>query len=153
MMNKLASSARGAAAVEMAVILPVMVLLIAFPLLFGRIFWHYAVIQSAAYDAARYLSSVPIAEMTSQTRGIRAADLAHDIAAAETAELVPGEDYIVSITVTCNDGACDVGVPATVTILVRVRMYDPFFNGFTWGVVGDEGLLLQAKVTMRYVGQ
>ncbi|MDQ2819532.1 MAG: pilus assembly protein [Pseudomonadota bacterium] len=137
----------------MAVILPVMLLLLAFPLLFGRMFWHYAVIQSAAHDAATYLSRVPIAEMTSSVRGSRAADLAHDIVAAEAAELSPGGDYPVSIGILCDGAPCDYGVPVNITVEVRVRMYDPFFSEVTWAGFGDNGLSLRAKVAVRYVGQ
>lgn len=153
MMPRLVSRHRGAAAVEMAVILPVMMLLLAFPLLFGRMFWHYATIQSAAHDAATYLSRVPIAEMTSSARGSRAADLAHDIVTAETAELSPGGDYPVSISVLCDGESCDIGVPVNISVGVRVRMYDPFFGDFTWAGFGDDGLLLRANVAVRYVGQ
>jgi Flp pilus assembly protein TadG len=153
MISRPLSRHRGAAAVEMAVILPVMMLLLAFPLLFGRMFWHYATIQSAAHDAATYLSRVPIAEMTSQVRVARAAELARDIAAAETAELVPGNDSIVSIGVLCDGAPCDFGVPVNITVEVRARMYDPFFSDFTWSGFGDDGLVLRAKVAVRYVGQ
>lgn len=153
MISRLSSRHRGAAAVEMAVILPVMMLLLALPLLFGRMFWHYAVTQSAAHDAATYLSRVPIAEMTSSARGSHAADLAHDIVMAETAELSPGGDYPVSIGVLCDGAPCDFGVPVNITVEVRARMYDPFFSDFTWAGFGDDGLVLRAKVAVRYVGQ
>lgn len=153
MMTRRLSRHRGAAAVEMAVILPVMLLLLAFPLLFGRMFWHYATIQSAAHDAATYLSRVPVAEMTSPARGSRAADLAHDLVMAETAELSPGGDDPVSITIECDGESCDFGVPANVSVVVRVRMYDPFFSDVTWAGFGDDGLVLRAKVAVRYVGQ
>lgn len=153
MISRPSSRHRGAAAVEMAVILPVMMLLLAFPLLFGRVFWHYATIQSAAHDAATYLARVPIAEMTSQVRVARAADLAHDIAAAETAELAPGDDSLVSISVLCDGETCDYGVPVNISVAVRARMYDPFFGDFTWAGFGDDGLSLRAKVSVRYVGQ
>ena len=144
---------RGSVAVEMAALLPVLIVLLAFPLLLGRIFWHYSTVQSAAHDAARYLSTVPIAEMNNPTRAMFAAALARDIAAAEVIELSGGDGFPVSITISCDDGNCDQGVPAVVTALVRVRMVDPFFGGFTWASVGDNGLPLRAKVVMRYAGQ
>jgi Flp pilus assembly protein TadG len=153
MISRLSSRHRGAAAVEMAIILPVMMLLLAFPLLFGRIFWHYAVMQSAVHDSATYLARVPIAEMTSQARGAGAADLAHDIAMVETAELAPGEGYIVVVTVLCDGNACGSGVPFNISVVAQVRLYDPFFSDFTWAGFGDNGLLLRARVDMRYVGQ
>src|SRR4051812_38658701 len=125
---------RGGVAVEMAVLLPILVMLLAFPLLLGRIFWHYSVAQKAAHDAARYLSSVPYAEMNNPSRSQSAASLARDIVLAETAELTPGGAFPVSIGITCDDGPCDYGVPTTVTVLVRVRMFDPFFGNFTWAL-------------------
>lgn len=145
---------RGAAAVEAALLMPILVVLLVFPLLLGRIFWHYAVIQKAAHDAARYLSSVPIAEMKNQIRGPHAAALARDIVNAEIAELYSGSvDSPVAVNISCDDNNCDLGVPTTVTVLVGVRMYDPLFSSMTGDMVGEDGLLLRAKVVMRYVGQ
>lgn len=144
---------RGAAAVEAALLMPVFVTLLVFPLLLGRIFWHYAVIQKAAHDAARYLSSVPIAEMKNNTRGPHAAALAKEIVTMETAELYGGGDSLVSIGVTCDGDPCDFGVPTTVEVVVRVRMHDPFFATVTGDMVGEDGLPLRAKAVMRYVGQ
>lgn len=151
--SRVGSRQRGSVAVEAALVIPILVILIAFPLLLGRIFWYYATVQSAAHDAARYLANVPIAEMSSPTRGSLAATLAHDIAAAETGELYLGADSRVSITISCNDSNCDAGIPTTVTALVIVRVFDPFFSGYTWTTVGDDGLQLRAKVVMRYAGQ
>ena len=144
---------RGGAAVEAAAIVPILALLMACPFLLGRVFWHYAAVQKAAHDAARYLATVPIAEMSNQARGLRAASLARDIAVMETGELYGGRGSTVSVTILCDDGICDFGVPTTVSALVRVRMYDPFFGGLTWSIVGDGGLMLRGKVVMRYVGQ
>ena len=144
---------RGVAAVEAAVLLPLLLVLLVFPLFFGRIFWHYAVLQKAAHDAARYLATVPLVEMNNPARGPLAADLARAIATTETAELYAGENSPVSITVLCDDGNCDAGLPATVSVLARTRMYDPFFGSVTKPIFGEDGLLLRAKVVMRYVGQ
>ena len=47
---------RGIAAVELALVLPVLFILVMFPLYLGRVYWHYTAIQYAAQDAARYLS-------------------------------------------------------------------------------------------------
>lgn len=143
---------QGVAAVELALVLPVLIVFISFPLFFGRVFWHYTVAERAAHDAARYLATVPRQEMGNRQRGMDAAAIANFIAMEETAELNPGGEFGVSVDVLCDIGSCNLGVPPTVTVIVRMKMFDPLFSAFTWPVVGDDGLLLRAAVTMRYVG-
>ncbi|MES2018719.1 MAG: TadE/TadG family type IV pilus assembly protein [Pseudomonadota bacterium] len=143
---------RGVAAVEFAVILPVLLVLLAFPIIFGRAFMHYSVAQKAAHDAARYLSSIPLVEMQDPTRVSEAEAIARQIVADETAELNPGHGFPVNVTVQCDSLACGFGLPAVVTVSVRMRMFDDYFNDLTWMVVGEEGISLRANVSMAYVG-
>ena len=143
---------RGIAAVELAFILPVAVLLLAFPLYFGRVFWHYTVAQKAAQDAARYLASVPLIDMKDPLRVGHAVAVAQDIALAETAELNPGP-YAPSITVLCDGLSCaGFSTPATVRVGIQLYMVDFFFYGVTSVLFGDGGLALTADVTVHYVG-
>ncbi|MBC7861253.1 MAG: pilus assembly protein [Burkholderiaceae bacterium] len=55
----------GVAAIEFALIIPVIIMLMAAAYEFGRISWQYNTVQQAAYAGARYLSSAPRAEITS----------------------------------------------------------------------------------------
>lgn len=148
-------SQRGAVAVEFAIILPAMVLMIAFTLLFGRIFWHYTVAQKAAHDAAVILASASRLEIGTKTPTfsvVEIANLAKAIATEEVAELNPGfgRPYI---EVFCDDGAClGETVPNQVRILIRMNMTDIFLGGFTDAVLDSDGLILRADVRVPYVG-
>lgn len=142
---------RGSAAVEAAILLPIFVTLLTFPIFYARCFWHYTAAQKAAYDAARYLSAVPAREMRSKKLAKAAAAIALEIAQREIAELSPGTD-IDPPQIYCDDALCGTfpgTVPSTVHVLFNFGMRDTFF-----GVVdtGRYGLQITADVKMRYAG-
>jgi hypothetical protein len=142
---------QGIAAVEMAVLLPlVLVVLLTVPLYFGRCFYHYTAMQKAAHDAARYLSTVSIADMRNPSRGDDAAAVASFIAHQETLDLSPGGIYPIGVTTLCwPAGSCNLGVPTSVQVVVSTRMFDPIFGT---SFAGDAGLILIANYQMTYVG-
>jgi hypothetical protein len=144
---------RGIAAVELAFVLPMMVMLLAVPLYFGRVFWHYTAAQKAAQDAARYLSTVPMAELANSARVRYAVEVAQNIAETETAELDPGPDRPF-VSVTCDDWACDgFSAPTTIGVSVHLRMVDSYFPVVTSLFGGDSGLVLRAAAKVPYVGR
>jgi Tfp pilus assembly protein PilW len=149
--RKARRSQRGIALIELAVILPVILLLLTVPLFVGRVCWHYTAAQKAAHDAARYMSEVPLNDMKNSARAGFAAALARDIAEAELSDLNPGPSPM-SVLIQCDGISCDgLSTPTTVRAVVRVAMFDNVFPAFTAGLVGDDGLLLTADVSMRYV--
>lgn len=139
---------RGIAAVEMAVMMPFLIVLLVFPLYFGRVLWHYSGIQHAAQDAARYLSKAPVTEMTNPARAVAVASVAEAIIARELAELVPGSLPYVPI-VTC-DGLNCVGYsrPTNVRVAIQVPVENIFFPG-----VSSLSITLTASVTYPYMGR
>jgi Flp pilus assembly protein TadG len=149
-----AKGQRGSVAVEAALLMMTLVILIACPLFLGRVFWYYTALQKAAQDGARFLSTATAAEI--QTVGSRdeagVAALARDIVRAETAELHPAENKRL-ITVDCDLETCGDKVPNKVRVLITMRLQDPAFNAFTTMFTGDKGLQLRADVSMRYVGR
>lgn len=142
----------GAAAIELAFLLPILVVFLLFPIFLSRCLWHYTVAQKAAQDAARYLSIVPRSEMMSRNFAGEAAELAIEIARQEIAELAPGSE-ITGPHAYCNSLNCGTLSTGTVPNTVRVRlsftMSDPF------GVIdfGWYGLEITADHSMRYVGK
>lgn len=141
----------GAAAIELAFILPILIVFLTFPFFYARCYWHYTVAQKAAQDAARYLSMVPAAEMRSPELALAAANVAIEIAKREMAELAPGTT-IKTPQAKCDGFDCGfyVGqVPEKVRVGISFGMVDTMF-----GVVetGRYGLLITADVTLRYVG-
>lgn len=138
---------------EVALLSPILLIVLAFPLLFGRFFYHYEVAQKAAHDAAVYFSSVALIEMNSAVQVQHAAEVASAIVAAEIADLNPGPSP-PAFAVQCDGAPCDgLSVPATIAVKVHIAIFDTAFGAFTNEVVGDNGLLVKAEVTMRYVGK
>ena len=145
--------ARGVAAVEFAVILPTVVLLLAFPIFFSRVFMHYSVAQKAAQDAARFLSSTPLVQASDEGKLISMADLARQIAVMEIKELSPGTAAAAHVGISCDGIPCSSKIPKTVRVTVHMRMHNEFLSYFTSASVGDDGIFLKADVTMAYTGQ
>lgn len=139
----------GGIAVEMAIVLPILILLLASLVFFARVFWYYSVAQKAAQDAARFLSTASQVEL--RTPGSPAAALARAIVEEETAVL----DAVMSqkeVTVQCNFGACGIGTPTSVRVLIQMRFQDDLMAPYTAIFYGGDGLMLTADVTRRYVG-
>jgi len=144
---------RGTAAIELAVILPVLLAFLAFSIFYGRVFWHYTAAHKAAHDAARYLASVPLTEFKSPTRTGFVVAVAQSIAQAEIADLNPGP-YPPDITVACDGLHCTgFATPTVITVGVQLAMFDSIFRQVTGDVLGSEPLPVTASVTMRYVGK
>jgi hypothetical protein len=143
---------RGIAAVEFAVILPVLITMLAFPVFFGRVFLHYTVAQKAAHDAAIYLSNISMIDMGDTNRARAAADVAQGIVDTEIAHLEPGHEGRADVQVQCDGGPCGNDRPSEITVHVRMRVYDDFFKVFTDPVVGDHGVYLKSQFSATYVG-
>lgn len=141
----------GVAAIELAFLLPILLVFLTFPIFFARCYWHYTVTQKAAQDAARFLSTVPRTEMFSEDLARASAALAVEIANRELAELAPGST-ITGPTAYCDENLCsELGagtLPATVRIRITYTMSDPEGEiDFGWF-----GLRLTANYTLPYVG-
>lgn len=140
----------GAAAIELAIILPILIVFLTYPVLFARCYWHYTAAQKAAQDAARYLSTVPVAEMRTKKLAKAAAAVALEIAQREIAELAPGSDFDPP-QVTCDDLACGSSagkVPGTVRVFINFGVTDTIFGLET----PRYGYQITADVRLRYVG-
>lgn len=148
------SRQNGVAAIELAIILPILVALLAVPFYFGRVFLHYSVAEKAAHDAALYLSSIPLTEMKSQARIGAVVDVAKQIYDLEVAELNPG-DYPPTPGFFCGNLPCaGLTVPDTVRVTVQMRVLDNFISSSTTNYTDEEGgMVLTADVTLPYVGK
>ncbi|MYM97612.1 TadE/TadG family type IV pilus assembly protein [Duganella vulcania] len=143
-----ASRQRGIAAIELALILPVLLILLVFPLFFGRLFWHYSVMERAAQDAAHYLSVIPLSEIRNSARAPALAAVAKSIVDAELAELAPGPDGIF-VTIGCDTAQCvGFATPTNVNVIIQLRVTDIFFSNVTLMTMP-----LMVNVSYPYVGR
>jgi Flp pilus assembly protein TadG len=136
---------QGVAAVEFAIVLPLLMLILTGMIEYSRLMWHYDALAKATRDAARYLAEEdkPITPAMKNNARSMVADAA---AAAGIAGLVPADD----VDVDCNPADCV--NPNTVTVSVDF--------GFTIGgwipVIGPLGstvtdVTLSPHTTMRYM--
>ncbi len=144
----------GASAVELALILPILVAMMSAPLFVAIYYWHYTAAQKAAYDAARYLSTISEAEMRRPVLALAARDTAAAIVNAEIAEL-GFRDAPVKITFNCGpvnycDGVGSQALPPTITIGVQLFVRDTLFNQID---TGEFGWSITGAATVRYTGK
>ncbi len=132
----------GIAAVELAFLLPVIVLLMATLLLVGQMFWHYTVLQHAVHDAARYMATLPAAEISDASKGDSAVQAARAMVRAGAAAAGLYAAPVASqINVLCDEGSCGMGIPATVRVNACVDVPSLY-----WG----QSVRLAGNVVMAY---
>lgn len=147
----------GVAAVEMAFLLPVMLLIFAGIVEFGRVFWYYDALAKATRDGARVMSMYPKA--TIQSSGVGEAK-AIVVAAANSAGINPSLSASqVSITclnaafasVTCSDGTSPENVKVVISgYTIDIGSSVPFFVGIGKTTKYND-IPLSPHTTMRYM--
>jgi hypothetical protein len=144
------SRQHGIAAVEFALLLPLLIMMLVVSLYVGRILWHYAAIQKAAQNGARYLASVPSAIMKDTTKVGFATDLTIDIVRAHLDELYPGTSAPIPIVdAHCNGLTCSgYAAPTTVRVVVQANMQDIFFPGYE-----QTTIIIIAGAEVAYLGK
>jgi len=148
-------SANGSVAVEMALILPLFLILLAGPLYMARAAWFYSVGQKAAHDATRYVATATQAELRTAGGGFneaRVPAIARWIAQQELGELVPLTDGI-AIGIQCDGEPCSALTPTQVHTSVQVTLHDHLLGSLTMDYLGSIDMTMTSEVTMRYVAQ
>ena len=154
---------RGVAAVEAAIILPILLLFFGLPSVFYAFYFRqYTAVQKAAHDAAIYLATAPKVEMT--TAGpdgyFAGITLAKKIVAKELAGIVP-DGVSVDPTISCmylvgngqQVNACTPAVfKANTNTLFRVdvAVNVPYINPITGREV--ESMYMSIVAPVRYWG-
>ena len=155
--KKSAYRQKGAAAVELAFVLPILLVLLTAPLFIAVYFWHYTAVQKAAQDGARYLSTISEQEMRDPALAVAAANNAREIVRGEIADLFPNPDD-VTIILRCGasanglinlcTGVRDGRLPEDVDVGVQFYLKDQLF-GFV--DTGRYGWSVSAVATVPYV--
>jgi Flp pilus assembly protein TadG len=138
--HAVASRQRGAVAVEFALVIVPLLLIVGGVIEFGRVFWYYDALTKATRDGARYLSMVgpPLDTVSAET-------LVKDEAnAAGLSSFAPG-----NVDITCTPD-CTLPVHVTVTASYTVRLGEWLPLSYSGGGSGVD-LVLQPHTTMRYM--
>jgi Flp pilus assembly protein TadG len=140
---------RGAAIVEFAIVLSLMLLITAGIFEFGRAFQYYDALAKATRDGARYMSAAPKATINSVAVS-NAKNLV--VAAANAANVAPALT-ITEVVVTCTPAACADGT-APADVEVSITGYSINIGGvmpFVSGTTSYSGVTLAPHTTMRYM--
>lgn len=146
---------RGAAAIELAIVMAVMLLLTAGTVEFGRAFWYYNALDKATRDAARYLSDIPAADMTDSAQAASAIATAKNLVVAAVSDAnVSPPLTTTNVTVTCDAACGDPTKPVNVSVgitgfTILIGGWIPFVAGPASGNYG--GIGLSPHTTMPYM--
>lgn len=143
------SRCRGVAAIELALVMAGIGLLVPSVLVMGSVFAQYAALNKAVHEGARYMASLPPQALAASTApqsvtAARALVQATMTASGASASL-PSENIFVR----CGSGACFGLLPNTVNVSASIAVSLP--GGLFMGGSDSGGLmLLQADHTLRY---
>jgi Flp pilus assembly protein TadG len=143
--------------VECAVVLFLFLIMLSGMLFFGRLCWHYTVLQKAAHDAGRFLATTSLREIVTSTGGdVPVALVARQIVLDETAELNPGGlkyTPVIQCFVGADWDACDgAQIPKRVKVRAKAEFSDPFLDAYTSVYTDGDSILLQAVMATDWVG-
>lgn len=149
------SRQKGAAAVELALVLSFLLLIAAGIIEFGRAIWYYDALSKATRDAARLMSTVPVSGLSASIADARAL-----VRRAGGAAGIPGFESGGSVSVTCDPPAvasCNAplaGQVQTITVSVNYPMVLGEWIPFVPIRAADAttiAITLRPHTTMRYM--
>jgi Flp pilus assembly protein TadG len=141
---------RGVQLAELAIVMPILILLFAVTAEFGRYFYEYTTLAKAARIGARYLATACVKPgEDANAQNLVVYGNAAGTGSPVIAGLTPGK-----ITITRRiGGVVTPGVPETVTVDVTDFKFQPLFD--LGGLMNNNGLSLnidvKPSVTMRYL--
>ncbi len=151
---------RGAAAVEMALLLILLLMIVSGAIEFGRTFWYYDALTKATRDGTRFLSTVSVTNMGTSAKTSTTPDCTNYVPAANSivycgAKTAGVPDFLLShVDVFCDSGTCVNGTKPT-NVTVRIHAYQVTIGGWipvfvptgtnTWNAS------ISPSTTMRYM--
>ena len=147
--ERLPSPPRGAAAVEFAIVLTLMLLITAGIFEFGRAFQYYDALAKATRNGARLMSAAPKATISSVAVTNAKALVVADANAANLKPRLTAADVVVTCTpAACADGTAPQDVEVSISgYTITIGGVMPFVSGTT----SYTGVPLAPHTTMRYM--
>ena len=144
---KTTSSQRGAAAVELALILSATIVLLPAVALFARVFFQYSVMKEA------YMAGIPRAAFYDETERNRSFGIAQRMVSdAAIAAGMTGSTQVAPAYVECDNATCFGAVPQVLGVTVTFRIDDAIFNSLTgrWTDSEHKFWQISARSTVPY---
>lgn len=139
-LRRFARRERGTQLVELAIVLPIFVLLFAATAEFGRFFYTYTTLSKATRVGARYLMSQPANLMDASAKNLV---VCGKTTACTDADAVVSGLTISQIKIDRAGGAP--GFPASINVRIENFYYEPIFD--LGKVTGNPALSLKIQVT------
>ncbi|MDD2918559.1 TadE/TadG family type IV pilus assembly protein [Rhodoferax sp.] len=146
----------GAATVEFAFVLVIMLLIMAGMVEFGRTFWYADALTKATRDGARVISSWPAATLSSQGLGAARTITKDSANAANVSPPLANGNVLVQClneafnSVACADGTAPANVRVSIDgFTVNLGEWFPFIGSD--GLISFGGIQLGPHTTMRYM--
>ncbi len=136
--------------VELALVVLLLVPVVACVVALGSILHRAAGMERAAYEAARYLVSVPRMQMSTEAGYLQAWEMAKTIANASLAAAGQPALTQMGFTVYCIGGCGAAVLPQRITVHLQAEVAAERWDAFTQAVLGAQNRELQADVTLRY---
>jgi len=140
---------RGAAIVEFALVLTIMLLITAGIFEFGRAFQYYDALAKATRDGARYMSNAPKATISSVAVSNAKNLVVTEANAANLSPILTTADVVVTCTpAACADNTAPTDVEVTISgYSINIGGVMPFVSG----TISYNGVTLAPHTTMRYM--
>ena len=139
-LRRFARAERGTQLVELAIVLPIFVLLFAATAEFGRFFYTYTTLTKATRVGARYLMSQPALLMDENAQKLVVCG--NPTVCADADAVVPGLK-VGHVKIDRAGGAP--GFPATINVRIQDFYYEPIFD--LGKLTGNKSLSLKIQLT------
>ena len=149
-LNRIRRDERGVQLLEVAIVIPILLVLFAGVAEFGRYFYEYTTLAKASRLGARYLASKSANSETNNYQSIARNIVVYGNAAGTGSPILDGLSPN-NVTITYQGGTT--GVPDTVTVSITGYEHEPLFD--LGGLMRNDKLSLaievKPSVTMRYL--
>lgn len=141
---------QGVQLLEIAIVIPILLVMFAAIAEFGRYFYEYTTLAKASRLGARYLASKSVTSETKDYKAIARNIIVYGNAAGTGSPILDGLTT-ENVSVEYNGGTA--GIPDTVTVSITGYEHDPLFD--LGGLLHNDALSLaievKPSVTMRYL--